>query len=213
MVSAPERTAVVEAPPADAEVGDLPVVQFPSECPLTDDLLAQLSSLNSPWHFERTPEGALQIMAPASPDADDIAVDFVTDVKLWERALAGGRTYGSSPGFTMPDGSVREPDAAWISDERLAALPPRGQRPAFPAVVPDLVIEVRSPSDRLPQQQRKMEEWIAYGARLGWLVDPEESRIYIYRPDAEPEILERPDTISGEPELPGLEVDCADIWW
>ena len=213
MVSAPERTAVIEAPPVEREAGDLPIVQFPSECPLTDDLLAQLSSLNSPWHFERTPEGALLIMAPASPDADDIAVDFVTDVKLWERALAGGRTYGSSPGFTMPDGSVREPDAAWISDERLAQLPPRGQRPAFPAVVPDLVIEVRSPSDRLPQQQRKMEEWIAYGARLGWLVDPEESRIYIYRPDAEPEILERPDTISGEPELPGLEVACADIWW
>ena len=213
MVSAPEQTAVVEAPPTKAEAGDLPIVQFPSECPLTDDLLAQLSSLNSPWHFERTPKGALQIMAPASPDADDIAVDFVTDIKLWERALAGGRTYGSSPGFTMPDGSVREPDAAWISDERLATLPPRGQRPAFPAVVPDLVIEVRSPSDRLPQQQRKMEEWIAYGARLGWLVDPEESRIYIYRPDAAPEVLERPDTISGEPELPGLEVDCADIWW
>ena len=213
MVSAPERTVVIEAPPAEREAGDLPIVQFPSECPLTDDLLAQLSSLNSPWHFERTPEGALQIMAPASPDADDIAVDFVTDVKLWERALAGGRTYGSSPGFTMPDGSVREPDAAWISDERLAQLPPRGQRPAFPAVVPDLVIEVRSPSDRLPQQQRKMEEWIAYGARLGWLVDPEESRIYIYRPGTDPEILERPDTISGEPELTGLEVDCADIWW
>ena len=213
MVSAPERTIVVEAPPAEGTAPELPIVQFPSECPLTDDLLAQLSSLNSPWHFERTPEGALLIMAPASPDADDIAVDFVTDVKLWERALAGGRTYGSSPGFTMPDGSVREPDAAWISDERLATLPPRGQRPAFPAVVPDLVIEVRSPSDRLPQQQRKMREWIAYGARLGWLVDPEESRIYVYRPDVEPEVLEHPDTISGEPELPGLAVDCADIWW
>ena len=213
MVSALERTAVVEAPPAEREAGDLPIVQFPSECPLTDDLLAQLSSLNSPWHFERTPEGALQIMAPASPDADDVAAEFTRQVGNWAHIIHFGRTYGSSPGFTMPDGSVREPDAAWISDERLARLPPRGQRPAFPAVVPDLIIEVRSPSDRLPQQQRKMEEWIAYGARLGWLVDPEESRIYVYRPDAEPEILERPDTISGEPELPGLGVACADIWW
>ena len=213
MVSAPERTAVVEAPLAEAAAPELLAVQFPPECPLTDDLLAQLSSLNSPWHFERTPEGALQIMAPASPDADDVAAEFARQVGNWAHIIHFGRTYGSSPGFTMPDGSVREPDAAWISDERLAALPPRGQRPAFPAVVPDLVIEVRSPSDRLPQQQRKMEEWIAYGARLGWLIDPEESRIYIYRPDAEPEILKRPDTISGEPELPGLEVNCADIWW
>ena len=213
MVSAPERTVAVEAPPTEAEAGDLPIVQFPSECPLTDDLLAQLSSLNSPWHFERTPEGALQIMAPASPDADDVAAEFTRQVGNWAHVIHFGRTYGSSPGFTMPDGSVREPDAAWISDERLATLPPRGQRPAFPQVVPDFVIEVRSLSDRLSQQQRKMEEWIAYGARLGWLVDPAESRIYVYRPDAEPEILERPDTISGEPELPGLEVNCADIWW
>ena len=213
MVSAPERTAVIQAPPVERAANDLPIVQFPPEYPLTDDLLAQLSSLNSPWHFERTSEGALQIMAPASPDADDVAAEFTRQVGNWAHVIHFGRTYGSSPGFTMPDGSVREPDAAWISDERLATLPPRGQRPAFPAVVPDLVIEVRSPSDRLPQQQRKMREWIAYGARLGWLVDPEESRIYVYRPDAETEILDHPDTISGEPELPGLEVDCADIWW
>ena len=203
-----------ERPPAEAEgFIEFPVLHFPPESPLTDELLAQLSSLNSPWHFERTPEGALQIMAPATPDADDIAMDFGSQVKDWQRTIAGGQTYGSSPGFTTPDGSVLAPDAAWISDERLAALPPRGQRPAFPAVVPDLVIEVRSPSDRLSRQQEKMERWIRYGARLGWLVDPTNSRVHVYRPGVEPEILEHPDTISGEPEFPGLEIDCADIWW
>ena len=213
MVSAPEQTAVVEAPPAEGEARELPIVQFPPDCPLTDDLLAQLSSLNDQWHFERTPEGALRIMPPASMDADYVGVDFGSQIKAWERTGAGGETYGSSPGFTMPDGAIRVPDAAWISDERLATLPPRGQRPPFPQIVPDFVIEVRSSNDRLTQQQRKMREWIAYGARLGWLIDPGNSRIYIYRPDAELEILERPDTISGEPELPGLKIDCADIWW
>ena len=212
MVSAPERTAVVEAPPAEGALVELPIVQFPLECPLTDDLLAQLSSLNSPWHFERTPEGALLIMPPASMDSDRVTVGFGRQVGNWEYELGGGETYGSSPGFTMPNGSVRQPDAAWISDERLADLPPPGQRPAFPRVVPDFVIEVRSSGDRL-SQQRKMEEWIAYGVRLGWLVDPKEGHIYVYRPDAEVEVLERPDTISGEPELSGLEIDCTDIWW
>lgn len=207
-------SATVEKPPAETEgFAELPVLHFPPESPLTDELLAQLSSLNSPWHFERTPEGALQIMAPASPDADDIGLDFGRQVGNWAHDLRIGRTYGSSPGFTTPDGAVLEPDAAWISDERLATLPPRGQRPAFPAVVPDLVIEVRSPSDRLSRQQEKMERWIRYGARLGWLVDPTNSRVYVYRPGAEPQVLERPDTISGEPEFPGLEIDCADIWW
>ena len=207
-------TATVEKPPTEAELlVELPVLRFPPESPLTDDLLAQLSSLNDSWRFERTPEGALQIMPPASPDADDIGMDFGSQTKIWQRTIAGGQTYGSSPGFTMPDGSVLVPDAAWISDERLAALPPRGQRPAFPAVVPDLVIEVHSPSDRLSRQREKLERWIRYGARLGWLVAPTNSRVYVYRPGAEPEILERPDTISGEPEFPGLEIDCADIWW
>ena len=212
MVTAASITA--EKPLVEAELSaELPVLRFPPESPLTDELLAQLSSLNSPWHFERTPEGALQIMAPASPDADDIGMDFGSQVKDWQRTTAGGQTYGSSPGFTTPDGAVLSPDAAWISDERLAALPPRGQRPAFPAVIPDLVIEVRSPGDRLSRQQEKMARWIAYGARLGWLVDPLNSRVYIYRPNSEPEVLERPDTLSGEPEFPGLEIDCVDIWW
>ena len=212
MATATDTTA--ERPLVEAEISvDLPVLRFPPESPLTDELLAQLSSLNSPWHFERTPEGALQIMAPASPDADDIGMDFGSQIKGWQRTTADGQTYGSSPGFTTPDGAVLSPDAAWISDERLAALPPRGQRPAFPAIIPDLVIEVRSPGDRLSRQQEKMARWIAYGARLGWLVDPLNSRVYVYCPNSEPEVLERPDTLSGEPEFPGLEIDCVDIWW
>ena len=154
MATATDTTA--EKPLVEAEkFVELPVLRFPPESPLTDELLAQLSSLNSPWHFERTPEGALQIMAPASPDADDIGMDFGSQVKDWQRTIAGGQTYGSSPGFTTPDGAVLSPDAAWISDERLAALPPRGQRPAFPAVIPDLVIEVRSPGDRVSRGSRR----------------------------------------------------------
>ena len=208
MVSAPSKPT-----PTAPQTAELPVVHFPPSCPLTDELLAELSSLNSPWHFERTPEGALQIMPPASPDADDIALDYGSQIKAWQRAGAGGQTYGSSPGFTMPDGSVLSPDTAWISDERLAALPPRGQRPAFPAVVPDLVIEVRSPSDRLSIQRRKMERWLTYGAQLAWLVDPTNSKLHVYRPGVAPQILDRPDRISGEPEFEGLEIDLSDIWW
>ena len=192
---------------------DLPALRFPPESPLTDELLAQLSSLNSPWHFERTPEGALQIMAPAAPDADHFGYEVMWVVGQWAHTLAGGRTHGSSPGFTMPDGSVLSPDGAWISDERLAPLPPLGRSRGFPSVVPDLIVEVRSPSDELPKQQEKMERWIGYGARLGWLFDPSEDRLYVYRPNSAPEVLERPDRISGEPEFPGLEIDLSEIWW
>ena len=208
MVSAPAKPA--RAAPQTAE---LPVVHFPPSCPLTDELLAELSSLNSPWHFERTPEGALQIMAPAAPDADYFGYEVMWLVGEWAHVLAGGRTHGSSPGFTMPDGAVLSPDGAWISDQRLAALPPLGQGHGFPRVVPDLIVEVRSPGDTLPNQQDKMQRWIAHGARLGWLFDPGEARLYVYRPNAEVEILDRPDHISGEPEFEGLEIDLSDIWW
>ena len=216
MVTAASATATTtaERPPVEADVLiDLPVLRFPPESPLTDELLAQLSSLNSPWHFERTPDGALQIMAPATPDADYFGYEVMWVVGRWAYTLAGGRTHGASPGFTMPDGAVLSPDGAWISDERLASLPPLGQGHGFPSVVPDLIVEVRSPSDELPKQQDKMERWIGYGARLGWLFDPSEDRLYVYRPGAEPEVLERPDRVSGEPELPGLEIDLSEIWW
>jgi len=216
MATAASATAAATAEKPPVEAGrsvDLPILRFPPESPLTDELLAQLSSLNSPWHFERTPEGTLQIMAPAAPDADHFGYEVMWVVGQWAHTLAGGRTHGSSPGFTMPDGSVLSPDGAWISDERLASLLPLGQGRGFPSVVPDLIVEVRSPSDELPKQQEKMERWIGYGARLGWLFDPSEDRLYVYRPNIAPEVLERPDRISGEPEFPGLEIDLSEIWW
>ena len=207
-------TTTAEHPLVEAEISvELPPLHFPPESPLTDELLAQLSSLNSPWHFERTSEGALRIMAPAAPDADHFGYEVMWVVGQWAHTLAGGRTHGSSPGFTMPDGSVLSPDGAWISDERLASLLPLGQGRGFPSVVPDLIVEVCSPSDELPKQQEKMARWIAYGARLGWLFDPSEDRFYVYRPNSAPEVLERPDRISGEPEFPGLEIDLSEIWW
>jgi Uma2 family endonuclease len=74
------------------------------------------------------------------------------------------------------------------------------------------VIELRSPSDRLGDLQGKMEEWIANGVRLGWLIDPEPRHVYVYRPDAPVERHDNPETISGDPVLPGFVLDLREIW-
>ena len=71
-------------------------------------------------------------------------------------------------------------------------------------VCPAFVAEIMSGADRLPPLQRKMELYIANGARLGWLIDPYQRRVYIYRPEVEPEILDAPETLSGEAVLPGF---------
>ena len=117
----------------------------------------------------------------------------------------------SSAGFTLPNGATRSPDAAWIKLERWNALTEK-QKASFAPICPDFVIELRSASDRVSSLQKKMEEYIANGTLLGWLIDRQNRQVYIYRPHQEPEILNDPETVSGDPELPGFELVMAKIW-
>ena len=131
----------------------------------------------------------------------------------WARADGRGVAFGSSAGFTLPNRALRSPDASWILKTRLAELTDEQKR-GFSRICPDFVIELRSSSDRLSALRRKMEEYIENGVRLGWLIDPLDPlrRVYVYRPGAEVEILERPETLSGEPELPGFTLDLKPVW-
>jgi Uma2 family endonuclease len=74
------------------------------------------------------------------------------------------------------------------------------------------VIELRSTSDRLARLQGKMQEYLDNGAMLGWLIDPIETRVHIYRPGITVQVLDKPASISGDPELPGFVLDLATIW-
>lgn len=202
------RDAESVAAPAPAA---LPVLRFPPECPLTDDLLLQISSLNDGWRFERDAEGALVVNFPAGGESSETESEFTTQLRLWWRRYREGRVYSASVGIRRPDGSVRQPDAAWISAERLGALS-RAERRGLIAAIPDFVVEVRSPSDQLAAQQDKMAEWIRFGVRLGVLVDPDDRLVFVYRPGREVERLERPSELSAEPELPGFTIDFEEVW-
>ena len=199
---------MVTAPP-------LPVLRFPAEHPLTDDLLLRIGALNDGWRFERTTEGALLMNFAAGGESGELESEIGAQLRLWWRAHRQGRVYSPSVGIRPTDrrvdGRVMMPDAAWISAERLGNRT-RAERQGLIDAVPDFVVEVRSPSQSLEEQQRKMADWIAYGVRLGILVDPEDLLVFVYRPNREPERLERPTELSAEPELPGFTIDFNEVW-
>ena len=180
---------------------------------LTDDLLAELSSLNDTLRLERNANGELEILPPTRPITGNRNFNINVDLGLWVREDGRGLCFDSSTGFTLPNGAVRSPDASWILRSRLAELSDE-QKEGFWHISPDFVIELRSSSDSLVAVQRKMDEYIANGVRLGWLIDPldPQRRVYVYRPGMDVEILERPESLSGEPELPGFILDLNSIW-
>lgn len=204
-------TREAEAALVLSELPALPTLRFPAECPLTDDLLLQISALNRGLRFERDAEGALVISWPEGGENSAIESDFGMQLGNWRRGHRSGAVYSSSVGIRRPDGSVRQPDAAWISDERLGGMS-RAERRGLIAAIPDFVVEVRSPSDQLEAQQEKMAEWIGFGVRLGVLVDPDDRLVFVYRPGREVERLERPSALSAEPELPGFTIDFEEVW-
>lgn len=123
---------------------------------------------------------------------------------LWNREHRLGHVYESSAGFTLPDGSVRSPDAAWLSQAAFEQLT-EAQRQRFPPVCPAFVAEVRSSSDGLGPLRRKMEMYLANGVQAGLLLDPEVETAYVYRHGQAPEELvgfER--ALSAAPVLPGF---------
>ena len=106
---------------------------------------------------------------------------------------------------------MRAPDAAWVQRSRLAQLTENHKQKFLP-LSPDFIVELLSPSDSLAATRDKMQEYIDNGAQLGWLLDPSQARVYIYRPNQPVEILNNPSTISGDPILPGFVLDLQRIW-
>jgi Uma2 family endonuclease len=148
---------------------------------------------------------------PADPRRDSRYRACVGGAKSRARGSDGsGIGFDSSTGFLLPNGAERAPDAAWLRRERWEALT-REQRRKFVPLCPDFVIELRSPSNDLADLQAKMEEYIACGARLGWLIDVDAKHAWVYRPGRPVESIEDASSLQGDPELPGLRVEVATL--
>jgi Uma2 family endonuclease len=178
---------------------------------MSDDEFFAFCQLNRALRLERTAEGDLVIMAPAGGETGNRNARLNAFFTLWALNDGTGELFDSSTGFSLPNGATRSPDAAWVKRSRLAALT-QEQKKKFLPLCPDFVIELRSASDSLKTIQEKMQEYLANGTRLGWLLDPLDRRVYVYRPEIGVECLENPTTIEGDPELSGFTLDLARIW-
>jgi Uma2 family endonuclease len=161
--------------------------------------------------LELTGEGDLLIMSPTGGKTGERNSILNARLTLWALSDKTGHTFDSSTIFSLPNGAKRSPDFAWVGNERWNALT-EAQQERFPPLCPDFVVELRSRTDSLKTLRRKMEEYVSNGARLGWLIDPSERKVYVYRPQAEVEELSDPQTVSGEPVLSGLSLELKEIW-
>ena len=170
--------------------GALRVRLQPALC-LTDDSFYEFCRLNRELRIERGAEGEVTIMPPAGWESARRNAEITSRLQTWARQDGTGTAVDSSAGYVLPDGAIRSPDASWVSNARLATVTPE-QRSRLLPLCPDIVIELRSPGDRLPALQDKMAEYMANGAVLGWLDDPEH--------------------LSGHPVMTGFELRMDGIW-
>ncbi len=184
---------------------DLSTVKF------TAEQFDRVCEANPDRSFELTAQGVLVIMPPVGVESGNYESELLGDLVLWNRQTGLGKTFSSSTVFTLPDGSTRSPDAAWVELSRWNAVS-REERKKFARLVPDFVIELRSETDRLPPLQAKMAEYRDNGVRLGWLINPQDRQVEIYRLDREVEKIDVPMTLSDEDVLPGFTIDLSPIW-
>jgi Uma2 family endonuclease len=161
--------------------------------------------------LELTSTGELIVMPPTGAETSRLNFNLTAQFVVWFRQHGHGICFESSAGFILPNGAIRSPDASWIKREKWDNLTEQEKR-GFVHVCPDFVAELRSPSDRLTQLDRKMFEYMENGASLGWLIDPLKRQVYVYRPNEETVVLENPETVSGDPLLPGFKLDLTQLW-
>jgi Uma2 family endonuclease len=177
----------------------------------TDDEFFNFCQLNTDLRFERTAQGDILIMPPTGGATSARNSRLVQQLVQWADSSGSGVVFDSSGGFILPNGATRAPDVAWVRRSRLATLTAQ-QKEKFLPLCPDFVIELCSPSEPLRGAHAKMEEYVANGAQLGWLIDPDQRRVYVYRPGAAVECLDNPSHLTGHPLLPDLVVDLARVW-
>ena len=187
------------------------VLNMPPVARLSDEQFYQLCQANRDLRLEMTAQGKLIIMTPTGGETGKRHSDINLDLGIWNRQNTLGVVFDSSTGFILPNNAKRSPDAAWIPLDKWNALTSE-QKQRFLPLCPDFLIELRSPTDSLKTLQAKMQEYIDNGTRLGWLINPQDKQVEIYRQDRKVEILNSPNSLSGENVLPEFILNLELIW-
>jgi Uma2 family endonuclease len=178
---------------------------------MSDQQFYDFCRTNPDLRIERNATGEIVVMPPAFADTGNRNGRVFGQLYVWSEADGTGEAFDSSSGFTLANGATRSPNAAWILFDRWNALQPE-QQASFAPIAPDFVVELRSSSDTLVGLKEKMDEYIANGVRLGLLIDRKNCQVHVYRVDRPPEILDNPESVSCEPEMPMFALKMAKIW-
>ena len=177
---------------------------------VSDRQLELLARDNPDARLETNSIGRLIIMPPNGGETGNRNSDLLIQIGIWNKQNKLGKVFDSSTGFKLPNNAVRSPDVSWISLFKWNALSAT-QRKKYLPLAPDFVLELMSPTDSLNELQNKMKEYMNCGVRLGWLINPEDRQVEIYRHSKDTEILDNPQSLSGEDVMPNLIVDLSEI--
>ena len=178
---------------------------------ISDRNLEKLCLDNPEARFETTPKGKLIVMPPTGSESGRLNMTLAAQVWNWNNKAKLGVVFDSSTGFRLSNGAMRSPDVSWVENAKWDSLSKQQQR-KFAPLNPNFVIELMSPTDDLVELQQKMLEYKSCGVKLGWLINPDNKEVEIYRPDVEKEILSNPNSLSGDEILSNLTVDLSEIF-
>ena len=182
-----------------------------THCTVTPEQFEQLCAEYTDLRLELTSTGELIVMPGTGGKTGRRNSNLTRQLDVWTENDSSGVCFDSSTIFSLPNGARRSPDASWVRWEKWDRLSER-QQESFGPICPDFVVELRSKSDRLPVLLGKMSEYMSNGASLGWLIDPSKRQVYVYEPNQEVVVLDNPETVAGDPLLPGFELNLAKLW-
>lgn len=190
---------------------DLPLHIRP-EHPFSEEDLLRFCAANETLRIELEVNGELSVMSPTGGGTSNINAQITYQLVKWTEEDGRGTAFDSNGGFRLADGSIRAPDACWVSWSRWHALTAE-QRRGFAPLCPEFLMELCSPTDSLSELQAKLRQWIANGAELAWLIDIDRKVVEVYRPGfSEPDVLEAVSALYGEGQVGGFVLEMSRIW-
>jgi len=179
--------------------------------PMTDAQFAEFCAEHPDLSFEMTAEGELIVMAPTFSLTAARNSQITSQLTVWAQKDSRGIVFDSSGGFVLPSSARRSADASWVEKSKIQQLS-KESRDGFFHLCPEFVIELKSNSDRLRTLRAKMHEWIANGAQLAWLINPDTQTVEIYRSNGEVETRNGCTSIAAESPVDGFVLDLAPVW-
>jgi Uma2 family endonuclease len=178
--------------------------------PMSDAELEDFCAANDLFQIERSSDGVIWMNPPTGRETTSANSEITGQLYVWWREHERGQVSDSSGGFYLADGSMLSPDAAYLLHETLKGMKIE-RRTSFYTVRPDFVIELLSPSDNLKKAQAKMKSWLANGVQLGWLIDPFQKKVFVYRSGTAMSTFAGR-SLKGDGPVEGFVLDLTRIW-